>query len=268
MIRNQILPTLATAKVAAIEYEDIDRLHQQITKDTPYRANRVLAVLSKMFTLAIRWKWRKDNPCKGVERNQERPRKRYLKAEELPRLTRALDEHGDQQAADILRLLLLTGARRGEVLSAEWSQFDLGTGIWSKPGATTKQKTDHCVPLSAPARELLGRIHKPGSRYVFPEGNGHRKDVRSDWARICKAADIEGLRVHDLRHSFASQLASGGASLPLIGALLGHTQAQTTQRYAHLFDDPLRRATERAGAVLAGRPRAQVTPIQHTRGRR
>ena len=148
----------------------------------------------------------------GVERNQEQKRKRYLKSDELERLTKAMAEHDDQQAADIFRLLLLTGARRNEVLSATWEQFDLGEGVWTKPGATTKQKTDHRVPLSAPARQLVAGLGAKRSEYLFPAGAGHRTAIKNDWASVCKAAGITGLRVHDLRHSYASALAGAGFS--------------------------------------------------------
>jgi integrase len=219
-------------------------------------ANRILALLSKTFALAVKWKWRPDNPVRGVERNQERKRKRYLSADELARLSRALSQYRNQQVADVFRLLLLTGARRGEALGATWGQFDLSEGIWTKPGATTKQKTDHIVPLSAPARQLLAEIHKRDAtaKYVFPGPgpHGHRTNLKRDWAQICKVAGITGLRIHDLRHSYASTLAGAGFSLPVIGALLGHSTPTTTHRYAHLFDDPLRAATERAGAIITG----------------
>ena len=140
-------------------------------------------------------------------------------------------------------MLLLTGARRGEVQGARWDHFDLESGVWTKPGSTTKQKTVHRAPLSAPARQLLSDIRSNSdtrSEYVFPSRNSHRVEVKRNWAAICRAAEIEDLRIHDLRHSYASLLASGGASLPVIGALLGHSQPATTARYAHLMDDPLR----------------------------
>jgi integrase len=172
--------------------------------------------------------------------------------------------------------LLLTGVRRGEVLAMEWGAVDLGAGIWTKAGSTTKQKTDHVVPLSAPARQLLTelqdeyiRLHpkKPLPQYVFP-GNGdsgHIVEVKKTWRAITKAAGITGLRIHDLRHSFASQLASGSAGLPLIGALLGHSNPTTTHRYAHLFDDPLRAAVEKVGAVVtaAGKPSQEPVKLPH-----
>ena len=261
-IRLYIRPTLGRQKVDEVAWSDVDALHRRITKaGHPYQANRVIAALSKMFSLAIRWHMRPDNPVKGIERNQEHKRKRYLSGDELVRLTETLATDADRQAADIIRLLLLTGCRRGEILAARWADLDLTAGIWIKPGSTTKQRTDHVTPLSAPSRQLLAEIrqHTGNSPWVFPASDsvsGHRVTIQKAWVAICKAAKIEGLRVHDLRHSFAAQLASGGASLPLIGALLGHSNPATTHRYAHLFDDPQRAAVERVGAVIsnAGKP--------------
>jgi integrase len=144
-----------------------------------------------------------------------------------------------------------------------WDDLELEAGTWTKPGATTKQRTLHRVPLSAPAGQLLvERKAKHGeSEYVFPGRlGGHRVEIKAAWTAICKAAKINDLRVHDLRHSYASQLVSAGFSLPTVGALLGHTQPATTHRYAHLADDPLRQATERVGAIIAsaGKPRVQT----------
>jgi integrase len=144
----------------------------------------------------------------------------------------------------------------------------LETGVWTKPGATTKQRTEHIVPLSAPARQLLAGRPRGDSEYVFPGRNsGHRIEIKSNWRRVCQSAKITGLRIHDLRHSYASILASAGIGLHAIGALLGHTQPQTTHRYAHLFDDHLRQATERVGegVMPTHKPKAKVTPIQEKR---
>jgi len=269
IMSNEILPAIGTMKVAAVEYEHIDRLHSKISRRAPYMANQVLAALSKMFSLAILWRMRKDNPVRGVQRNQEVKRRRYLSGDELARLTKALNEHHNQDAANVFRLLLLTGARVNEALSAEWRQFELGAGMWIKPGAATKQKTEHRAPLSGPARQLLASIRDRGQSDVFvfpaPGGRKYRHRPRRDWAQICRAAGISGLRIHDLRHSFASQLASAGVNLHTIGALLGHSQPQTTHRYAHLFDDPLREATERVGAIIAGEPTAEITPLKGAR---
>jgi integrase len=209
-----------------------------------------------MFSLAVRWRMRPDNPCRGVARNQEHHRRRYLSAEELERLVAALAKHPNQAAADAVRLLLLTGARRGEVLGATWNQFDLAAGTWSKPPTATKQKEHHQVPLAAPARELLARLHKQTEGpFVFPgrDGKQAKQNLTHSWHLICKAAGITGLRIHDLRHSFASSLVGAGYSLPVIGALLGHSQPSTTSRYAHLSHDPLREAVERHGAIVQGR---------------
>jgi integrase len=256
VIDRHIRPALGRMKVAEVTWADLDTLHRKITKaGHATQANRVVAVASRMFALAIRWKMRSDNPAKGIERNVEHKRKRYATPTELKRLTDALDAQEDQQAADIFRLCLFTGCRVGEAMSARWDDIDLPAGKWTKPGSTTKQKTDHVVPLSAPAKQLLAVLRKrTNSEWVFPADSapGHRVTVQKSWLALCKAAKIVGLRIHDLRHSFASQLASNGASLPLIGALLGHSNPATTHRYAHLFDDPQRAAVERIGKIIAG----------------
>ena len=270
-IAGEIRPALGHLRVAEVSFSDLDALHRDISKRAPYRANRVLALVSRMFTVAIKWHWRLDNPAKGIERNQEHKRGRYLSSEEITRLIAALDAAEDQQSANIVRLALLTGARRGEILQARWLDFDLsaGTAVWSKPGATTKQKTRHDLPLSAAAVQLLTAIkERVAGEWVFPAANGsHRKDVKDSWASLCRAAGIEGARYHDLRHTYASVLASAGLSLPIIGKLLGHTTAQTTHRYVHLVDSPLRAAAERASAIITGKPAAKVVSMRARRRR-
>lgn len=295
IIKLYIRPELGKLKVKDVTFAHAERLHRRVSKDAPTRANRTVAVLSKMFSFAAKTPVADDldppipmrpdglNPAKGIERNQETKRHRYLSKAEVQALLKALGEHEDQQAANIVRLLILTGCRKGELLSATWSQFDLVAGVWTKPGATTKQKTLHRVPLSDPARDLLKRIwadlvkaaegkgeQLPNDGYVFPGRirGTHRAAIKHEWREICIAAglvkaiaaiDDEGepitvlkttARIHDLRHTYASMLVSGGQSLPIIGALLGHTQAATTQRYAHLMDDPLRAATAAVGDVF------------------
>ncbi len=279
MIAREIMPALRHMKVAEVGFSDVDALHRKITKrGAAGRANRVVALVSKLFTLAAKWEWCAKNPAKGIERNPEQPRHRYLSGGELGALTAALAEHEDQQAANIIRVLLLTGARRGEVQAMRWADIDLATGVWTKPGSKTKQKTLHRVPLSAPARQLLADIRAEAeakarnrrepvevSEYVFPgrNGKGHRVEIKGDWARLCKAAGIADTRMHDLRHTYASILASAGLSLPVIGALLGHTNPKTTARYAHLYDDPLRAATERVGSiVMPADDEAEVVPLK------
>jgi integrase len=256
-LRLYIQPALGRMKVVAVVWADIDALHRKITDaGHPFQANRVVALLSKMFSLAVRWHMRPDNPVRGIERNSESPRHRYPTGAELARLATALDNHTDRQGAAVFRLCQFTGCRVGEALSARWDQFDLtGAGVWTKPGATTKQRTIHIVPLNTAARALLAHLRqRTNSVWVFPADSdtGHRVAVQKSWRAVCKAADIKDLRIHDLRHSFASQLVNAGASLPLIGALLGHTQAATTHRYAHLADGPQREAVERVGKRLTG----------------
>jgi integrase len=265
MLKVHIRAGLGKRKVVTLAYSDIDELHRDITKQSgPYRANRVIALVSKLCSLAVQWHFRADNPCRGIERHTEEPRKRYLTGAELERLSKALSEHDDRDAADIFRLLLLTGARRSEVLSAKWDHFDLQKGVWTKPGATTKRKTTHVVPLSPAAMQIIAGREQMDSEFLFPgrHGEGHRVEVKANWSRICKAAKISDLRVHDLRHSYAAIAASSGVSLHTIGGLLGHTQASTTHRYAHLFDDHLREATTRVGAVITGGKSAKVVPLK------
>jgi len=253
---------LGNRKVASVEYRDIDSLHRRISASAPYRANRAVTVASKMFSLAVRWKIRADNPCKGIEYNPENHRERYLSADELGRLTAALDTYPDQHVADAFRLLLLTGPRSGEVFSSRWEQFDLELGKWTKRSSHTKQKKDHNVPLSPPAQKLLRRIRarQDGAEgYLFPSNSsdsGHFTTLKKPWREICEAAGISNLRVHDLRHSYASFAVNAGWSLPVIGALLGHTKPETTHRYAHLVDDVLARATNTVGAVISGKKKA------------
>jgi len=256
IIRRTIKPELGRKLVSAVDHSDVERLHRGISKQAPYSANRAVAVLSRMFSLAVRWRMRADNPCKGIERNPENKRKRYLSRDELQRLTQALAEHGDQQVADILRLCLLTGCRRGEAQQAKWSHLDLTGGKWTKPGATTKTKTEHEVPLNRPAVQLLRDLHarRGDSELLFPSRvtGQPRGELKKNWAAICKAAKITNLRMHDLRHSFASELVSSGHSLAVIGDLLGHTQVATTMRYSHLYRDVAREAADSVGAVMAG----------------
>ena len=254
MIDKVILPKLGKRKVAEIARRDIEALHIA-RADRPYRANRVLALLSKMFNLAVEWGWRPDNPVRGVKRFQEEKRDRWLSDQELERLWRVLENHPNRRAANAIQLQLLTGARLGEVLSAGREAFDLERGVWTKPSHQTKQRKTEHVPLSPQALDLVASIlgkQDPGEPWLF-SGNvpgQPLKDIKKFWSGVMRQAGLEGYRRHDNRHTYASHLVSGGLSLEIVGRLLGHTSPETTQRYAHLADDPLRRATEMFGAKV------------------
>jgi integrase len=249
MWRAYILPKFGNTKVRDLGAQDIDDLHAEIGRSKPVRANRVIEVLRKALNLAVRWGWRTDNPAVGVKRNHESKRERHLTPHEVERLTLALDNHPNRTAARAIYLLLLTGARKMEVLAATWAMFDLDAGVWVKPASHTKQNRLHRVPLSTAAVDLLKEIQAEATAdpiHVFPAArrSGHVIDIERTWASVLRAADLSDLRLHDLRHTYASILASSDVPLHVVGALLGHTQAQSTRRYAHLYDEPLRRATE------------------------
>ena len=241
-------------RIADVTQDELTTLHDDM-RDTPVEANRTLAFLSKAFSIAKRKSFRADNPVSGIEKYQERKRQRFLTSQEGAKLKAVLEEYDESHpdTVDQIRLMGLTGARRGEVLNMTWDQFDLVAKMWTKPGATTKQNTEHCVPLSDRAVAVLIAIRerRPPKRPtdpVFPLSHaGSVTALKRLWPRIRKEAGLEPtFRLHDLRHSFASSIAAGKSSLPIIGALLGHTQPQTTARYAHLVHDVLREALENA----------------------
>jgi integrase len=253
-----ILPFLSRKQLKGISHADIDALHRHITiiRGTPIRANRTIEVLKAAFNLAIRWGWLEHNPAIGVRRNDENKRERYFSEDELRRLQNAMTHHSQRTSIDAILLIILTGARKGEVLNATWDQFDLQQKIWIKPASNTKQRKVHRVPLSDDAVELLVRRRSQAEGpFVFSGQNPDEplKDIKKTWATLCKEAKLTDARIHDLRHTYASILVSSGASLPLIGALLGHTQPSTTARYAHLYDEPLREATEKVSRIISRR---------------
>ena len=269
MINRIIVPRLGSKKVAAVQSRDIHLLHASMS-DTPYQANRVLALLSKMLSLAVKWGWRSDNPVKGIERFQERRRERWLSDDELRRLLAALFNHSNQRAANAVRFQLLTGARLGEVRTARWCNIDLERGVWTKPSHHTKQKRTEHIPLSGPALALLTDMHvnaDPNEQNLFP-GNVQGQplqDIKKFWRSVLSEAGISGYRLHDNRHTHASHLVSSGLSLEIVGRLLGHTNPITTKRYAHIADSPLRAATERFGAKLDALHKereAEIVPLK------
>ncbi|MCZ6467356.1 MAG: tyrosine-type recombinase/integrase, partial [Alphaproteobacteria bacterium] len=252
LLRLHVLPALGRKKVAGITRADITGLHHAM-RDTPGAANRTLALLSKMMNLAEKWGLRLDgsNPCRHVDKYPERKMERFLSVDELGSLGAVLAE-AERTATELpsvipaVRLLMFTGARLGEILNLEWSHVDFERSCLRLPESKTGAKVIH---LNAPALEVLNGIERDGSPWVIAgrDPNKPLVNLRKPWHRIRAKAGLEGVRLHDLRHSFASIGAAGGLSLPMIGALLGHTQAATTQRYAHLAADPLKQAADMIG---------------------
>lgn len=253
-IDRDILPKLGKKKVRDITRQDINALHQGISK-SPYAANRVLSLLSKMMNLAEAWGERDDgtNPSRHVQKFRETPKERYLDDGELARLGDALIKFEDSTpaAVDAIRLLLLTGARKSEILTLRWENVDLERKTISLDDSKTGART---ILIDDPAIEVLKAAKaRTQSLWVIPgrDPDLHMKELRKAWKRICDVAGFDGVRIHDLRHTHASMAVGAGLSLPMVGKLLGHTQAQTTARYAHLADDPVREASSVVGNHMA-----------------
>lgn len=254
--RLYIVAAFGNLKLTAINRLDIATLHSSMA-GKPVAANRMLSLLSKMMNLAIDWGLRRDNPCKGIRKFKEHPRNRYLSTEERTQLAKALSTELDQAGAIAIWLCILTGARKGEVLQARWDQFDLESKkpVWQLPPETTKQRHVNRKPLSARTILLLKdwRDICPSSQagWVVPGRNPEQQrfDLNGPWSRIRKSAKLKDVRLHDLRHDFASAAVAEGWSLEIIGRYLGHSSVQTTQRYAHLQDDPLLAMAEQVGSA-------------------
>lgn len=252
MLDHTVVPVLGKRQIKDVSPRDIEKLHLSL-KDTPYKANRVLQLCSTLFSKAVHWEQLKESPVRGIEHFHEEARNVTLDQRELKRLVKALDGYKYRKVANALVLIMLTGCRKTEALSATWDMFDLEGGVWTKPSHHTKQKRLHRVPLNPAAIALLEGLPRE-NEFVFP---GQRKGsplkgINKDWLIIRKTAGLPDLRIHDLRHVYASLLASRNLSLPVIGALLGHTKPQTTARYAHLLDAPLRDATNKVGTLIEG----------------
>lgn len=249
LLDRVLIPYFGKRLIAEIGPGDINKLHASMS-DRRTSANRCLSLLSKMFNLAEAWaeRPRNSNPCVDVAKYPENKRERFLSPDELARLAKAINEaerdglhpHG----IAVLRLLVMTGARKGEILSLRWDEVDANHAIVLKRDSKTGRKG---IPISMTASEFIQRLPRDSaSPWVFPaaHGDSHYQGLTKVWLDVRKRADLEDVRIHDLRHTFASLAVGGGASLPVIGRILGHTQTQTTQRYAHLADDPVRRVIE------------------------
>ncbi len=263
--RLHLAPSLAELPVAEVGRRALDSLMASMSGKRG-AANRAMALLSKMMALAVAWELRPDNPCRGVDRYEEVRKERFLTPAEVLRLNDALEEEADLGASNAIRLLLLTGARRSEVLLAEWGQFDLDSAIpiWTVPRFNHKgggrTRSDLRRPLSDEVANLLRRWKAScpvvSLRWVFPsprDATKPRADLNSVWKRVRKKAGLPEVRLHDLRHSFASAAVNQGASLFSIGKNLGHADVRTTERYAHLMDDSIRDVAQSVANVFGER---------------
>lgn len=276
---NLITPAMGDFRITSVKRSDVARLHREIGADRAVTANRVLATLSGLFAFAAR---QDDialpaNPAKDIEPFREQGRERYLSGDELERLGAAIREAEtigipwrpdptkrakhlakpenrfariSPHAAAAIRLLLLTGARLREILNLRWDEADLQRGILFLSDSKTGRKP---IVLSAAAIAVIEDLPRIGAYVIAGQDpEKPRADLQRPWALVAGRAGLEGVRLHDLRHTFASIGAGGGMGLPIIGALLGHKQTSTTQRYAHLDAHPLRRAADAIGEALAG----------------
>jgi integrase len=246
-LTNRILPKFGDRDVASITRKEIDLFHKSMS-DTPYEANRTLALLSTMFNIAILDEVRSDNPIKGIDRFKEKKRERYLNDEEAGRLEAAMvvAETDHYETVAQIRLLLLSGARRNELLEAKWEDFDFPQLMWNKPDTKTGA---HTTPINTVAAAILLDLQQRSGRRkgdIFTLSlAGRVTALKRLWKQIQEEAGFRA-RIHDLRHNFASLIASNGGTLYEISKLLGHASITTTQRYAHLFPDTLRTAVEKA----------------------
>lgn len=278
LLERCVGPVIGTRKADRITTADVAKIHLNM-RGHPYQANRLLAVVGSMYTFGARRGLvpRGCNPASGIEKFKESRRERFLTSVELQRLGEALrlaettglpwevdpetsvSKHLAkpanqrtiiaQSAVMVIRLLLFTGARLREILHLEWAHVDIERGLLLLPDSKTGRKT---IVLNRPALDLLKAIPSQG-QYVFPGADPARprSDLKKPWRAIQRHARLEGVRIHDLRHTFASVGAGASLGLPIVGKLLGHTQASTTARYAHLDVDPLRRGAELIGEKLS-----------------
>ncbi len=256
LIRRQLKPAFKRKPITDITLADITRAHASWS-DTPRAGNFALAVLSKMLSWAEDNGYRPtgENPCRRIKRYKETKRERYLTQDELSRVgtvlatAEAAGEH--PWVIGVVRMLILTGARLSEMLTLRWSYIDPTRRLVRLPDSKTGAKTIYLNPEALAVLEALPRID--GNPYVFPGHiNGrHLVNIQKPWRRLRSQAGLDDVRLHDLRHSFASISIDVGGTLPVIGALLGHTQAQTTARYAHVAPTPAHRVADAAGARIA-----------------
>jgi integrase len=252
-----ILPFFGNRPIAEVSREEVARFHHKY-RHVPYQANRCLEILSKMFNLAELWGLRPDgsNPRKHIRKYREEKRERFLSAAELRRIGEVLREMEMEglelpSAIAAVMLLILTGCRLGEILTLRWEHVDLDAGVLRLPDSKTGAKI---VYLGQPAVEVLRTAPRlPGNPWVIwgRKPGAHLYGLQDVWERVRARAGLKDARIHDLRHTFASAAVAAGQGLPMIGKLLGHTQVQTTARYAHLAADPVKAAADNVSRRIA-----------------
>jgi integrase len=251
-LRLHILPALGKVPARALTRKDVLALHRKM-RDTPPAANHVVRVLSAMYNFAKDNEYLNvDNPASRVKQYKEAKRETYLSQDQITRLWGVLDDFKHQRIADLVRLLLLTGCRKGELLNLEWSHVDLERGVLNLPDSKTGAKTIILSPDAEAIFSRLGRDNPDG--YVWPGDNGSLAGnaLTWHWERIRAQAGLDQVRLHDLRHSFASLAISAGVPLATVGGLMGHKDLKSTQRYAHLDDPALRAGAAVVGAAVNG----------------
>jgi len=252
-LRLYLIPHFGSRRLCDISYRDIQTYHVSLSsKLAKSTANRHLALLSKMFSLAVKWEHIEKNPCKGVDKFKEDNQKnRFLSEDEIGRLFKALDRDENHAAATAIKLLLLTGLLREEVLQARWKDISLTAETWHIPKGKTGSRD---ITINQEALQLLSSIPKTRSPFVFPgkvDPNKPLNNPRKCLMRAIRSAKIkDSFRLHDLRHSHASLLVNAGESLYTVQKILGHRNPKTTQRYSHLSDDTLRAASNKVSAAI------------------
>jgi integrase len=253
MIHLHIMPMWSQAKLTEITREDIADFQALMIADgmKPGSVNRYMALVKYIFNLAERWEVIDKSPAKGVSKLADNNRKeRYLTKEETARLLAVLKASPNRTIADLIRFLVLTGARKSEASQARWENINLQTGVWVVP--MSKSGKPRYIPLSKAALDLLEARKVNGGEYIFsnPRTGKPLRQLHFTWDKIRKQAGIPDVRMHDLRHNYASLLVNNGRSLYEVQKLLGHADISTTQRYAHLSQDTLKEATEIVSAGL------------------
>ena len=247
---EKYLKPWANYRLVDITRGKVEALHRSIGKEMPVQANRVLALLSTMFSKATIWGYLKtENPCKGIRKFKEVSRDRFLSAEELGRFFEALDLTENPAFKDFILLTLFTGARKSNVLGMRWKDIDFERSVWKIPGELSKNGDPMQIPLGPDVLEILMRRRSGASSVFVLPGTGktgHYMEPKRAWATLLKRGKMEDLRIHDLRRSMGSWMTIGGASLPIVGKALGHKTSQATAIYARLNLDPVRAAMDQA----------------------